>query len=62
MARVCDVCGKGHQVGNWVSHANNKTKRRFNPNLHTIRVLINKAAKRIRACTNCIKAGKFVKA
>ena len=33
MARVCDVTGKGPMVGNNVSHANNKTKRRFMPNL-----------------------------
>ena len=34
MARVCQVTGKGPMVGNRVSHANNKTKRRFLPNLH----------------------------
>ena len=33
MARVCQVTGKGQMVGNNVSHANNKTKRRFMPNL-----------------------------
>jgi len=33
MARVCQVTGKGPMVGNRVSHANNKTKRRFLPNL-----------------------------
>ena len=33
MARVCEVTGKGPMVGNNVSHANNKTKRRFLPNL-----------------------------
>ena len=33
MARVCEVTGKGPLVGNNVSHANNKTKRRFLPNL-----------------------------
>lgn len=33
MARVCQVTGKRPLVGNNVSHANNKTKRRFNPNL-----------------------------
>ena len=32
MARVCEVTGKGPMVGNNVSHANNKTKRRFLPN------------------------------
>jgi large subunit ribosomal protein L28 len=34
MSRVCQVTGKGPMVGNNVSHANNKTKRRFLPNLH----------------------------
>ena len=34
MARVCQVTGKKPMVGNNVSHANNKTKRRFLPNLH----------------------------
>lgn len=33
MARVCQVTGKGPVVGNNISHANNKTKRRFLPNL-----------------------------
>ena len=33
MARVCEVTGKGPMVGNTVSHANNRTKRRFLPNL-----------------------------
>ena len=37
MSRVCQVTGKGPMVGNSVSHANNKTKRRFLPNLHTHR-------------------------
>lgn len=35
MSRVCQVTGKGPMVGNTVSHANNKKKRRFLPNLHT---------------------------
>lgn len=34
MSRICQVTGKGPMVGNHVSHANNKTKRRFLPNLH----------------------------
>jgi large subunit ribosomal protein L28 len=34
MSKVCQVTGKGPMVGNNVSHANNKTKRRFLPNLH----------------------------
>jgi large subunit ribosomal protein L28 len=37
MSRVCQITGKKPIVGNNVSHANNKTKRRFLPNLHTLR-------------------------
>lgn len=36
MSRVCEITGKGVMVGNNVSHANNKTKRRFLPNLQTV--------------------------
>jgi len=62
MAKSCEVCGKGPQFGNRVSHANNRTKRRFEPNLQSVRALINGAAKRIRVCTRCLKAGKVLKA
>ena len=37
MSRVCQVTGKGPVTGNTVSHANNKKRRRFLPNLHTHR-------------------------
>ncbi len=37
MSRVCQVTGKGPMTGNNVSHANNKTRRRFLPNLHSHR-------------------------
>ena len=40
MARVCQVTGKGPMVGNNVSHANNKTKRRFMPNLQRRRFFV----------------------
>jgi len=40
MARVCEITGKRPRVGNSVSHANNKTKRRFYPNLQTKRFFI----------------------
>ena len=39
MARVCAVTGKGVMYGNKVSHANNKTKRRFLPNLQNVSFL-----------------------
>ncbi len=40
MSRICQITGKRPRVGNNVSHANNKTKRRFLPNLHTKRFYI----------------------
>lgn len=40
MARVCEITGKRPHSGNKVSHANNKTKRKFYPNLHTKRFFI----------------------
>lgn len=63
MAQRCDVCGKGPQFGNNVSHANNKTRRRFNPNLQRIRVQLPSGGNgRMKVCTRCIKGGKIVKA
>lgn len=63
MARVCYVCGKGPRVGNTVSHANNRVKRRFMPNLKKIRILTEDGKrKRVKVCTRCISADKIRKA
>lgn len=40
MSKVCQITGKRPRVGNNVSHANNKTKRKFYPNLHTKRFFL----------------------
>ena len=62
MSKRCAVCGKGPQFGHTVSHANNRTNRRFNPNLQGVRALVSGRVQRIRVCTRCLKAGKVVKA
>ena len=62
MAKVCDICGKGPATGNNVSHAHNKSRRRWLPNLQNVRALINGVAKRVKVCTNCIRSGKVQKA
>ncbi len=62
MAKKCDICGKGPVVGNNVSHANNRTKRRWLPNLQKVRVKVGGTAKTLQVCTSCLKAGKVVKA
>jgi large subunit ribosomal protein L28 len=62
MARLCTVCGKGPVTGNNVSHANNRTKRRWYPNLQTVRVLVEGAPRRVRVCTQCQKSNRDAKA
>jgi large subunit ribosomal protein L28 len=62
MAQVCDVCGKGPQFGNNISHAHNVTRRRWNVNLQKVKALVNGAPKSLRVCTSCIKSGKVLKA
>ena len=62
MARQCEMCGKKPQGGNLVSHSNIKTKRRFNPNLQTVRH--QDPCGRIRTvsvCTRCIRSGAVKK-
>jgi large subunit ribosomal protein L28 len=62
MSRVCEICGKKPLVGNNVSHAHNKTKRRFNPNLQNVRAVHEGKTKKMVVCTNCIKSGRVIKA
>ncbi len=61
MSKVCEICGKKPLVGNKVSHAHNKNKRRWYPNLQKVRAVRDGQTKRIRACTSCIKSGLVVK-
>ena len=63
MSQVCSVCGKGPQFGNNVSHANNKTRRRWNPNLHEVKAKAPNSTntKRVRVCSSCLRGGKVVK-
>jgi large subunit ribosomal protein L28 len=61
MAKICEICGKKHMTGNNVSHAHNVTKRRFYPNLQTVRAVQNGTVKRIKVCTRCIRSGQVVK-
>ncbi|MFZ0391707.1 MAG: 50S ribosomal protein L28 [Calditrichia bacterium] len=62
MAKVCEICGKKPLYGNNVSHANNRTRRRFEPNLQKVRAKVNGETQRVRVCTSCLQAGKVIKA
>ncbi len=59
---VCSVCGKKRVTGNNVSHANNKTKRVFRPNLQRVKVQTKQGSQRVHVCTRCLRSGKVKKA
>lgn len=60
---VCAVCGKKNSVGNNVSHANNRTKRIFAPNLQKVKMHTNnRGVKRVHVCTRCLRSGLVKKA
>lgn len=61
MARACEICGKTRSVGHNVSHANNKTKRVWQPNLQTARAITNGTVRRILVCTRCLRSGRVTK-
>jgi large subunit ribosomal protein L28 len=61
VASVCDVCRKGPTFGNNVSHSHRRTRRRWNPNIQTVRAVIGGTPKKLNVCTSCIKAGKVTR-
>jgi large subunit ribosomal protein L28 len=62
MAKVCHSCGKGPAFGNNRSHSMVATRRRFDPNLQKVRILVGSTPRRAYVCTRCLKAGKVTKA
>jgi len=51
------VCGKGRQVGFSISHAHNKTKKVWMPNLQKVRSASGGTSRRVYVCTRCIRSG-----
>jgi len=62
MARICEICGKGSQLGNQISHAHNVSRREWRPNLHAVRAVVDGRTVRLKVCTRCLRSGKVVKA
>ncbi|HEC23709.1 MAG TPA: 50S ribosomal protein L28 [Chloroflexi bacterium] len=52
---VCEICGKKPQFGHNVSHSMRHTKRKFKPNIQTVRIMRNGRMVRVKACAKCIK-------
>lgn len=75
MSRMCERCGKGAMTGNRIIrhglakskggiglHTTASTRRRFEPNLHRVRVVENGTVRRRLICASCIKRGAIQKA
>ena len=58
----CYVCAKGVTFGNNVSHANNKTRRTWKPNLQVVRTFAVDKIIKVKVCTRCLAAGKIKRA
>lgn len=58
MAAVCEICGKGRNVANNVSHSHIRNKTVQKANLRKVRALVDGVPKRIRVCTRCLRSGK----
>ncbi|MGC8867634.1 MAG: 50S ribosomal protein L28 [Elusimicrobiales bacterium] len=61
MAYRCEICGKSSKSGRSYSHSNKSTLRRFKPNLHKQRIVLNGKTLTAYVCTNCIKSGRVIK-
>ena len=74
MARQCEVCGKGRQLGNQVTTRGKKkylggvgtkvtgiSRRKFRPNLQRVKVTTPKGNKAINVCTQCLRSGGVTK-
>jgi large subunit ribosomal protein L28 len=62
LSNVCDICGKKPSFGFNVSHSHKKTKRRWTPNVHKMRIVVEGKPRTARVCSKCLKAGKVQKA
>ena len=58
----CYVCERGVSFGNNVSHANNKTRRVWKPNLQVVRIVLDGTITKVKVCTRCLHAGKVERA
>ena len=62
MSKVCVTCGKAPAMGNNRSHSNRATKRRFEPNLQRVRVVVDGRPQNAYVCARCLKSVRVQKA
>lgn len=62
MAKRCDICGKGVVAGVQYSHSHRQSKRRWAPNIKSVKAIVNGSPKKINVCTRCLRSGKVQRA
>lgn len=62
MSRECYVCHKHTISGNTVAHSNKHTKRKWKPNLQSVKIREDGKTKRVNVCTRCLRSGKVERA
>ncbi len=62
MGSICEVCGKTAATGFRYSHSHIRTKRRWHPNLHRVRALVDGTRRRIYVCTRCLRSARVKRA
>lgn len=61
MSKRCAICGKGTVAGRSISHAHNVSNRTWEPNLQSVRAVIDGKTQRVLVCTRCLRSGKVQK-
>jgi large subunit ribosomal protein L28 len=61
VGKCCEICGKAPIYGNAVSHSHRKTRRRWEPNLQSVKANLNGTVRNIRVCTRCLRSGKVAR-
>lgn len=58
----CSVCDKGAHFGNAVSHSHRRSNKMWKPNIKSVKIKVNGAAKKMYVCTSCLRSGKVERA
>ncbi|KYH29930.1 MULTISPECIES: 50S ribosomal protein L28 [Clostridium] len=62
MAKRCEICGKGVISGVQYSHSHRQSKRKWSPNIKSVKAIVSGAPKKINVCTRCLRSGKVQRA
>lgn len=58
----CSICDKSAHFGNAVSHSHRRSNKIWKPNVKSVKIVVNGAAKKASVCTSCLKTGKVERA